>query len=286
MQIWSVEGNLQHFDGGTMFGNAPRSLWEKWVRFDDKNRIRVNGRALLARGLDGKNILFEAGVGAFFPPKLRERYGIEGDENMLLKSLEQRGVPHDQIDAVVLNHMHFDHVGGLLAAWREGRAPELLFPKARFLVSASAWERANKPHPRDHASFIPELPDLLRASGRLEVVGEDGVSSLGRAVRFGFSHGHTPGLMTAELGGNGGVAFPSDLVLGRAWVHLPITTGLDRFAEQLVDEKKAFLEDKVARGVRLFFVHDPDCALATPVKDENGRFAVKEELKRVEGLEI
>jgi glyoxylase-like metal-dependent hydrolase (beta-lactamase superfamily II) len=68
---------------------------------------------------------------------------------------------------VVLSHLHFDHAGGLLSAWREGEPRQLLFPNATFVVSAACWERACEPHPRDRASFIPELMPLLEASGRL-----------------------------------------------------------------------------------------------------------------------
>ena len=56
--------------------------------------------------------------------------------------------------------------------------------------------------------------------------------------------------------------------------------------EQLIDEKRRFLEDRTARGVRLFFTHDLDCALATPVRDERGRFGVTDELRSVEALLI
>src|SRR5438045_5005213 len=89
---------------------------------------------------------------------------------VLLRSLAERGMRHEDVDVVVLSHLHFDHAGGLLSAFEEGQPPQLLFPKARFVVSRTAWERALAPHPRDRASFIAALPELLRASGRLEIV--------------------------------------------------------------------------------------------------------------------
>src|SRR3546814_20175314 len=85
--------------------------------------------------------------------------------------------------------------------WVEGRAPELLFPNATFLVGAEQWQRARHPHPRDRASYIPELPGLLEDSGRLEIVEGDRSRTLGDAVRFEYSDGHTPGLMLAEIVG-------------------------------------------------------------------------------------
>lgn len=269
-----------------MFGNAPKALWERWAPADESNRIELACRALLASPLGGKTVLFETGIGAFFEPKLRERYGVQEPRHVLIDSLREAGFEHEDIDVVVLSHLHFDHAGGLLAPWSEGREPELLFPNATFVIGAEHWERAKHPHPRDRASFIPELTGLLEASGRLEIVSGAYSKALGESVRFSFSDGHTPGLMLAEIVGpervngqpRGGVVFCADLIPGRSWVHVPITMGYDRNAELLIDEKRAFLEDKLARNVHLFFTHDPQCAMAQVVRDEKGRFATAHEV--------
>ena len=286
MKLWSILGNSQKLDGGAMFGNAPRALWSRWSVPDDQNRIALACRALLASPLNGKTVLFETGIGAFFDPKMRERYGVVEERHVLLDSLHAAGFEHDDVDVVVLSHLHFDHAGGLLAPWAEGRAPALLFPNATYVVSKECWERANHPHPRDRASFIPELQGLLEKSGRLELVESAHTPALGKSVRFHFSDGHTPGLMLSEIIGpdasngeaHGGVVFCADLIPGRPWVHVPITMGYDRNAELLIDEKREFLEDKLARNVHLFFTHDPECALAQVVRDTTGRFGTTHEV--------
>ena len=294
MKLWSITGNSQKLDGGAMFGNAPRALWSRWTAVDDANRIDLACRALLASPLNGRTVLFETGIGAFFEPDLRQRYGVVEDRHVLLDSLAEAGFSHEQIDVVVLSHLHFDHAGGLLAAWQDGQPPRLLFPNAIFVVSAACWERARHPHPRDRASFIPELPALLEASGRLQIV--DGVHcpALGESVRFHYSQGHTPGLLLSEIVGpltvdgqaHGGVVFCADLIPGRPWVHVPITMGYDRNAELLIDEKQAFLQDMLAREVHLFFTHDPGCALAQPTCDAKGRFGTTHEQERLQARSL
>jgi glyoxylase-like metal-dependent hydrolase (beta-lactamase superfamily II) len=271
--LHSLLGNSQKLDGGAMFGNAPRALWERWVTPDERNRIDLACRALLVQEPD-RNLLFEAGIGAFFDPKMKDRFGVQEAEHVLLDNLGKLGLTDRHIDVVVLSHLHFDHAGGLLTAWRDGEALELLFPNATFVVSRPAWERAIRPHARDQASFIPELQVLLEASGRLELV-EPGAPSeaLGPDYRLHFSDGHTPGLMLTEIPGSlGPILYAGDLIPGRAWVHRSITMGYDRFPELLIDEKASLMNDLVTRGGRVFFTHDPACAIARLTKDERGRF--------------
>ena len=213
---------------------------------------------------------------------MRERFGVVESGHRLLESLSAIGLSDADIDAVVISHLHFDHAGGLLSAWQPDQPSRLLFPNARYIVGREAFERACNPHPRDRASFIPELQQLLIDSGRLELVDGERTPSLGNDVRFVYSHGHTPGLMLSEIGSDPAVVFCADLIPGSAWVHVPVTMGYDRYPELLVDEKRVFLDDKLARGVRLFFTHDPACALAGLSQDAKGKFLVQDPQPRLE----
>lgn len=273
----SVLGNGQRLDGGAMFGNVPKAMWEKWIPPDDQNRIPLACRCLVVRDA-GRVILLEAGIGAFFEPPLRQRYGVVEPQHVLLDSLKAIGIAPEDVDVVVLSHLHFDHAGGVLAAWHEHHAPALVFPNATFVVGAEAWQRAIQPHARDRASFIPGLTDLLTDSGRLSLATGDRSDVLGEDFVFHRSSGHTPGLLLTEIAmPDGPVLFAADLIPGKAWVHLPITMGYDRYPEMLIDEKATLLGDLLERRGRLFFTHDPVIAMGTVAKDAKGRFSIVDE---------
>ena len=279
--LTSILGNSQRLDGGAMFGNAPKALWSRWITPDERNRIPLACRCLLVQE-PGRNLLFEAGVGAFFEPKMADRFGIVESEHVLLSSLGRLGLSHEDIDVVVLSHLHFDHVGGLLSPWQEGEESKLLFPNAQFVVGAEAWERAQAPHPRDRASFIPSLNRQLAESGRLEAVAGERSEVLGEGYRFHRSEGHTPGLLLTEIATESGpVVFAADLIPGVPWVHLPITMGYDRYPERLIDEKTALLADLVSRSGRLFYTHDPEVAMSKVSLDERGRYSATEPMKEL-----
>src|SRR3569623_1510111 len=205
-----------------MFGNAPKGMWEKWIPADERNRIPLACRCLLVRDA-GRNVLLEAGIGAFFEPAMRERIGVVEDRHVLLESLAAVGVAPEQIDA----------------------------------------------------------------TGRLELVSGETSRVLGDGYRFHRSAGHTPGLLLAEVEmPDGPVVFCADLIPGKAWVHLPITMGYDRYPELLIDEKAALLGDLLARHGRLFFTHDPVVAMGTLVRDARGKFGIADEQTELRSLAV
>ena len=281
----SVAGNRQRLDGGALFGNAPKPLWSRWHQPDELNRIELACRGLLVRDR-GRNILFETGIGAFFTPKMKERFGVVEDEHVLLASLAALGVQPADIDIIVLSHLHFDHAGGLLKAYAPGESHALAFPEAQVVVGDEAWNRAKNPHPRDRASFIPELITLLEESGHLELVSGDRSELLGDGFRFHRSSGHTPGMMLTEIDmPDGPVIFCADLIPGTAWVHLPITMGYDRFPEQVIEEKSRLLAHAHEQGGRFFFTHDPDWAMSKVERGEGGRYQASDRLPSFRDLQ-
>ena len=276
MQLLIIDGNSQKLDGGAMFGNAPKALWQRWIEPDELNRIDLACRCLLMIQDDGTKVLFETGVGDFFEPSLKARYGVTESGHKLLDNLAKHNISHQDIDYVVLSHLHFDHAGGLLSSFDEQQPLSLLFPNAKYVVGQSHWQHANAPHFRDRASFLPQLNQMLEESGRLLIVEEekpelDEISG----VKFLFSHGHTPGLMLSEINTPAGpLVFSSDLIPGQFWVHLPICMGYDRFPETLIDEKQVLLTRLFKENGRLFFTHDAQMPCGIVKQNDKGKFSV------------
>ena len=269
--LYSVLGNSQKLDGGAMFGNAPKELWSRWTVPDEKNRIDLACRSALIKE-PNRRILLDVGIGAFFEPKLQNRFGVTNTNHVLLENLNKLGLTDANIDVVVLSHLHFDHVGGIVTRFNEHKPLRLLFPNAQFIVSRDNWLRAKNPHPRDKASFIPEIIDLLENSGRLNLVSKSHSDILGNEYQFHYSDGHTPGLLITEIySKDGSIFYGTDLIPGRAWIHQSITMGYDRYPELLIDEKKEFLDYIHQSNGRIFFTHDPEIALVR-ISKEHGRY--------------
>lgn len=276
--VSDVLGNGQRLDGGSMFGNVPRVVWSKWIAPDEQGRIGLACRGMLVE-IGEKKILCETGIGAFFEPKMAERFGVQTPQtHVLLESLSKRGISHEDIDYVILSHLHFDHAGGLLPAFSNSAASNssepLLFPNAIYVVGEEAFLRSQAPHPRDRASFIPGLNEKLQSSGRLKVLKEGEVLEefLG-TLSFFISNGHTPGqLHTIVHGKKSKIIFAGDLVPGTAWAHLPVTMGYDRYPEKLIDEKKHLYEDILTKEDWVFYTHDTEVVCSQIEKNEKGKF--------------
>jgi glyoxylase-like metal-dependent hydrolase (beta-lactamase superfamily II) len=276
VRISEVPGNTQKLDGGAMFGNAPRTVWEKWIAPDALGRIPLACRALLIE-FDNLKILCETGIGAFFEPKLAERFGVQNpNEHVLVNNLKSLGFAPSDIDYVILSHLHFDHAGGLLPSYEEIQKgnTDIIFSKAQFITSDVAFERAEKPHSRDKASFIPDLPKKLQDSGRLRLINASNPAKLfDNRMEFFISNGHTPGqLHTIFHGDRESVFFCGDLIPGRSWVHLPITMGYDRNPELLIDEKASLYRKANLSTWNFFYTHDNEVSCSKIQQDDKGKF--------------
>ena len=75
-RVHALQAGGQLLDGGAMFGVVPKTLWERRIAADPRNRIPLGMRCLLVEHEDGL-VLIDTGVGNKEDAKFREIYGIE-----------------------------------------------------------------------------------------------------------------------------------------------------------------------------------------------------------------
>lgn len=99
--------------------------------------------------------------------------------------LAEIGIAPEQIDVVVLTHMHGDHIGGLLT---DGQPT---YPNARYVMGAAefdAWTKGGVPEDRA-ASVIPVVTPLAERTSFI-APGEAVVPGIEAVEAFGHSPGH------------------------------------------------------------------------------------------------
>ena len=148
-------------DGGSMFGLVPRVVWSKSVPIDEQHRIEVRHNALLLRGTDAegvtRTIVIETGTGDKLDAKMSKIFGLT--DRTIETAVKEAGADPNDIDAVLVTHLHFDHAGGLTRRCRDGEEPDwiatdkhlasgddsrvkLTFPNAEIIVQQREWNDA------------------------------------------------------------------------------------------------------------------------------------------------
>jgi len=253
-------------DGGAMFGVVPKVLWEKKFPADGKNRIRLATNCLLVRG-KGFTALVESGLGEKWDEKSRAIYAIE-HRTTLPAELAKKGVGVEDVDALILSHLHFDHAGG--ATRRENGRAVPTFPNATLYVQAAELAHARAPHERDRASYDPSNWEPYAEAGRLETVsGEKEIRPGVTAVPL---PGHNEGMQAVRIESGGQTAFYfADALPTTAHVPLPWMMAYDLYPVELIQNKKRLLDRAAREGWLCVFEHDPDVPWGKIVDEVSGK---------------
>jgi glyoxylase-like metal-dependent hydrolase (beta-lactamase superfamily II) len=249
-------------DGGAMFGTVPKVLWEKAIPADDKNRIPMEARALLLKS-QGLNVVIDTGNGSDFVHKYGEKmgskfaqmYNVDDSGPTLLKSLAQHGLKPEDIHAVVLTHLHFDHAGGATCWGGSSIVPT--FKNAKYYVQKSNLETARNANIREKASYFAANFEPLLNAGVLELLDGPSVDFL-PGLSAVISHGHTQGHQSIRVSdGKNSLLYCGDLIPTSAHVRLAWIMGYDLEPLRLIQEKTEVLGKASDEKWCLFFEHDP-----------------------------
>lgn len=245
-----MSDGIVKFDGGTMFGQVPKAVWENKVATDRKNRITLGLNSLLIQ-ICTHTVLVDTGVGSKELDGEKETYGLV--PSRLLKGLKNLGLSPKDIDTVILTHLHFDHSGGCTKLDRMGNLVPT-FPRAKYYVQITCWEDACNPNERCQEIHRKEDFRPIEEKGQLELL--DGDSEIYPGLWVRVTDGHARGHQVVLLNHGGErIAFLGDLVPTPHHLDMAAISAFDQFPEDTLERKRELLRQAEKEGWLLIFAH-------------------------------
>jgi len=217
-----------------------------------------------------RRILIDTGAGPLGP-----------NTGYLHESVSACGFSPNQIDQVILSHMHPDHIGGLTTP--EG---DFRFPNAEVVVSQREYEFWMSPEnqSRLESKTLLRLGDLepvilswirshvapLRSAGRLRLV--DGGDELATGIQVLPAPGHTPGHVAILISsGRQQLLYAGDALVHPLHVRHPDwQTVFDILPDEAIATRRLFLDRSASDLCLTFHFHFPYPCLGIVSRSNSG----------------
>lgn len=270
MDVYLLTASILKSDGGSLFGNLPRPLWKKFLPPDRQNRVQLACNALLIV-LPDHVVLVDTGCGnpEWLTADIRRRHSL-GRNWPLLDQMLRLGLSPEDVDTVILTHLHWDHAGGAFDP--SGNAA---FPRARYFVSRSEYEAALSNDPVYYRAYPRAVQQGLRKlpQRRLKIWNSNHCTPLS-GIRLVLTAGHSVGHCTVELNGdirlrnpagnqvasNHSLLFTGDEVPTSYHLHPAYNMAFDVYPLAVRRWKLKRLPAAAAACEIVVFSHDPTCS--------------------------
>jgi glyoxylase-like metal-dependent hydrolase (beta-lactamase superfamily II) len=216
----------------------------------------------------GRTLLVDTGMGpADGPLGLLFQTG-----GRLLEKLAAAGVAPEDVQTVILGHLHPDHVGWNVQS-RDGDY-RLTFPRARYVVHRADWDAFHRAEVQAHFpfAFVEQTISPLERLGALELV--EGDRDLTPEVTLLHTPGHTPGhLSTLIASGADRALIWGDVAVHPAQVSEPdLNVMFDMDADTARATRRAVLDRVEAEGLTVAARHFPEPGFGRVVRLEGRRY--------------
>jgi glyoxylase-like metal-dependent hydrolase (beta-lactamase superfamily II) len=198
--------------------------------------------------------------------------GVFGMAGRLQDELRAAGIGPDDVDVVVLSHLHPDHVGGNVR--RDGEDVQLAFARARYLVNEVDWAAFHDVEVQRHFpfAFVDQTITPLEALGALELFAGDHRAT--EEVTLLSAPGHTPGHMIARIQSRGEHAvLVADALLHPAQVTEPDWSSMfDMDVDNDRRTRHELLDELESQNLLFAASHFPEPSFGRIVRDDGRRY--------------
>lgn len=242
-----LNGGMTQMDGGAIFGVVPKPLWTKRYAVNEKNQVPNLTYPILIQTGD-KNILIDAGIGNHkLTDKQLKNYGVTY-ESQIHDELEKLNLNVEDIDMVLMSHMHFDHATGLTDV--DGNS---IFSKATHFVQQDEWHEFISPNIRSKATYW----EINRGTYENKLILFDKEVEVYPGIHMKHVGGHSYGqsIITIESEGERAVHM-SDIMPTNAHINPLWVMAYDDYPMQSIREKERLIPYYIYQDYWFLYYHD------------------------------
>ena len=232
-----------------MFPEVTPDQWEPhkhWL--NPKGNLELNLGSFLIRS-GGKTILVDTGIGP------REREGFATNRANLIENLAEEGVRPEDVDIVLISHIHVDHVGWNTVDRDDEKV--LTFPNAEYWIRRKEYEFFTTHPDWKDRDYIVEC--ILPLQGHPQLRMPEGEERVTEDITYYPAPGHTPDHSGLIIRSGGDLAF----LMGDG-THHPVQVTetdweftLDIDKKQAIASRRAFVERAAREQAILAAAHYP-----------------------------
>lgn len=246
--VW-LRGGVNYLDGGAMFGVVPKPLWSKKYPCNENNQIELRTDPILVQ-TEGKNILIDTGLGyGKLTEKQKRNFGaLEGTQ--VDEDLKMLGLSPNDIDYILMTHMHFDHAGGLTKPHDGGFISA--FPQAKIIVSKTEWNEMRNPNIRSRNTYWKENWEAIQE----QVTVFEEVWKLG-AIEMHHTGGHSDGHSIVTIhDGKDLIIHMADIMPTHAHQNVLWVLAYDDYPMDSIFAKQKWMKYGLENSAWFTFYHD------------------------------
>ncbi|NQN86311.1 MBL fold metallo-hydrolase [Streptococcus suis] len=250
MRITWLRGADKYTDAGTLFGPVPKAVWSRYYPATEDGLLADLTDPILIEYKE-KKFLIDSSLGTEkLDAKLRRNLGVLS-ENKVVESLASLGYSCEEIDGVLMTHMHNDHAGGLTSL-KDGQLVST-FPNATIYINEIEWDEVRYPNPRTRGTYLKENWEAIQTQVKTFGPSIEIIPGIEMHRTGGHSKGHSIILLKQD---QQTIIHMADLLLTHAHRNPLWVAAVDDYPMDSIAAKTKWIKEAYENGYIFLFYHD------------------------------